>query len=200
MMPLNITKTLVTTLALSTFALGAHAETWTFDSSNSRISFGSVKQGDIGESHGLSGIKGTVSADGAVTATIDLSTVDTDIDVRNERMIKHVFKNAPDAKLTATLDMDALKAMAPGDTTTILVEGALEFLGEEIPLDVDMFVMRATGDKVVAVSDGMVYLSTEELGINAGIDMLKEIAGLDSITRATPVSIRFVFNAKDGAS
>lgn len=199
-MPITFSKTVVATIALYTLTLGAQAETWTLDPSNSRISFGSVKQKSIGESHSFSGLNGTVAADGTVTATIDLATVDTDIDVRNERMIKHVFKNAPAAKLSAEMDMDALNAMKPGDAQTILVEGTLEFLGEEIPIDVDMFVMRATGDKVVAVSNDMIYLSTEELGIDAGIDMLKEIAGLEVITRATPVTIRLVFNSKDGAS
>ena len=36
-------------------------------------------------------------------------------------------------------------------------------------------------------------LTTEDLGIDAGIDTLQELASLESITRVTPVTLRFVF-------
>jgi len=39
------------------------------------------------------------------------------------------------------------------------------------------------------------FVATDELGVDAGIDALQEIAGLDSITRSTPVTMRFMFTA-----
>ena len=36
-------------------------------------------------------------------------------------------------------------------------------------------------------------VSTDELGIDAGIDKLMELAGLPGITRVAPVTIRMVF-------
>jgi hypothetical protein len=45
----------------------------------------------------------------------------------------------------------------------------------------------------MASSESMIMMSTEELGINAGIDTLMALAKLPSITRVSPITLRFVF-------
>ena len=39
-------------------------------------------------------------------------------------------------------------------------------------------------------------LSTEDAGIDQGIDKLQELASLDSITRVSPVSLRLIFETE----
>jgi len=173
----------------------ASAEMWTLDSDNSKVGFGSVKSDVIGESHSFSGLSGTVSDDGAVDITLDLSTVNTQIDIRNERMIEHVFKMAPSAQLLAEVDMEAMSSLDVGSTMMTVVEGTLMFLGEEVFVDLPVVAARLSEEQVLIMSDGVTYISTEELGIDAGIDMLMEIAGLERIDRAVPVTVRFLFNA-----
>ncbi|MEM6728104.1 MAG: YceI family protein [Pseudomonadota bacterium] len=187
-------KTAIAT-ALALMATTASAETWTLDGDNSRIGFGSVKSDTVGEAHSFSGITGTLSKDGMVDLTLDLTSVETNIEIRNERMQEHVFGFAPTAQLLAEVDMDAMGAMGVGETMTSVVEGTLMFLGEEIFVDLPVIAARLGEDQVLIVSDGITYLSTEELGIDGGIDKLMEIAGLPSIDRATPVMVRLIFNA-----
>lgn len=183
--------TLATVIALST---SATAESWTIDGAGSQISFGSVKNSYTGEVHHLGGLSGSVSETGRAEITIDLASVETYIDIRNERMAEHVFKMTPKAMLSADLDMATISGLAVGDTLSTEIDGTLSFLGTEIDLPVEVLVARLGTDKVLVASD-MIYVATDELEIEAGIDTLKALAELDDITRAVPVSFRMVFTA-----
>ncbi|MEM8653957.1 MAG: YceI family protein [Pseudomonadota bacterium] len=185
--------------ALALAAGMAQADSWTLDGAASNLAFGSIKFNDTGEVHSFGGIDGTVAKDGTVTLGVDLSSVETHIDIRNERMVEHVFKNAPRASISAQIDMGAMEAMSVGDSTVMEVEGTLELLGTQVPLYGDMFVMRLTEDKVMVTTDSMMFLSTADAGIDPGVDKLMELASLPNIVRAVPVTLRLMFDA-DGAS
>ena len=172
-----------------------HAGGWVLDPELSNISFGSIKNDYVGESHTFGKTSGTVSADGAVTIELGLGSVQTNIDIRNERMVEFVFNNAPNATITAAIDMEALNALPVGGSTTLDTEGTLSLLGVENDLEASFFVMRLSDDQVLVDSNGMVMLSTEDAEIDAGIDKLQELASLDGITRVSPVTLRLIFNA-----
>lgn len=171
-----------------------HASNWTLDPALSKVSFGSIKNGSTGESHNFGIISGNVTAAGNATITLSLGSVETMIDIRNERMAEFVFQNAPSATITAEFDMVDVAGLATGEATTIEAFGTLALLGNETDIDANFFVMRLSDDKVLVTSDGMVMLNTQDAGIDAGIDKLQELASLDSITRVSPVTMRFVFD------
>ncbi|MCH2165557.1 MAG: YceI family protein [Marinovum sp.] len=176
------------------FAGMASAETWTLDGSASQMSFGSVKKDVIGEVHHFNGLSGSVDEDGAVSIDINLASVETYIDIRNARILEHVFKFAPSATLTTSLDMDSFDDLKVGGMTAMDIDGDLRFLGAEIYVPAQVLVARLGEDTVLVTSD-MVYVSTEELEVDSGIDKLMELADLPGITRTVPVSVRLVFIA-----
>ncbi len=182
------------------FAGVASAETWTLDGEASHLAYGSIKKDKIGEVNSFSGLKGTVDADGKADVTIDLTTLETNIDIRNERMLEHVFRGAGEAQLTAQLDMDEVKGLGVGEMAVVDVEGALSLLGVSTELDLEMVVVRLAENKVMALSNDMVFVGTEELGVEAGIDKLMEIAKLPGITRTAPVTLRLVFTSDGKAA
>lgn len=177
----------------------AQAEEWTLDGGSSNLAFGSVKNHFIGEVHTFGGLSGTVK-DGMADIAIDLTSVNTNIDIRNERMGEHVFKGLATAKLAAEIDMDAMNAIDAGSTGMVDVDATLSLLGADVDVSTPMFVARLGDDKVVVSTNDFIYLDTEELGVDGGIDALQEIAGLDDITRAVPISIRLVFSQTEPAS
>ena len=181
-----------TLMANATYA-GGHAN-WTSVDASSSVAFGSVKLDDIGEVHHFNTVSGTVSEAGDLVVSIDLSSVETNIDIRNERLIEYVFNNAPSATLSANLDMKELKSLRPGDTTTMELDAVLSLLGNDVDVSTEVFVARLSGGSVMVTSNDMIFLDTDELGIDAGIDKLQELASLDSIARATPITVRFVFD------
>ena len=178
----------------------AHAETWTLDGDASRIAYGSIKKDTVGEVNSFSGLSGTVDASGKADITIDLTSLETNIDIRNERMLEHVFRGAGEAQLTAQLDMDDVKGLGVGEMAVVDVEGALSMLGVSTELDLEMLVVRLGETRVMAVSNDMVFVGTEELGVDAGIDKLMEIAKLPGITRTAPVTLRLVFTTDGQAA
>ncbi|MEM8776212.1 MAG: YceI family protein [Pseudomonadota bacterium] len=171
-------------------------ESWTIDTSASSISFGSIKNDTVGESHNFSGVSGSIDAEGNVALEIDLTSVETNIEIRNERMTEFVFKNAPKAKIVAEVDMEEVNSLEVGESAVTDAFGTLNLLGNEVDVDAALFVMRLTEDKVMVTTDGMAMLNVSDAGINAGIDKLQEIAGLDSITRVSPVTMRLIFSSK----
>lgn len=187
-------KLMISATLLSLAATGVQAENWTLEPSLSNLTFASIKNDYTGENHTFTNLSGMVSDDGEVMLSIDLGSLETMIDIRNERMIEHVFNAVPDASVTASIDVAELDELAVGEATTLDTFGMLSLLGTELPLDASLFVMRLSESRVLVTTNGMVMMSTEDAGINAGIDVLQELAGLDSITRVSPVTLRLVFD------
>ena len=187
------TAALLTT-SLATFAqAGGHAN-WTSVADQSSVAFGSIKKDTVGEVHHFEDVTGTVSEAGELAVSISLGSVETYIDIRNERMIEHVFK-AADAKaiLTGDLDMEELNALEVGETTLTDFEGVLSLGGLEADIEAELLVARLAEDRVLVTTASMIMLSTADLGIDAGIDKLMQLAKLPGITRVTPVTVRMVF-------
>lgn len=185
----------VFTLAGQTALAGGHAaKAWSLDNEASKLAFGSVKKDVIGEVHSFESISGMVEADGTVTVEIDLTSVQTNIDIRNERFGEYVFNGVATAKLSTMIDLDAMDKMAVGATEIIDIEVTLSFLGAEIEIEAEMFAARLSDTKVLVNTNDIIFLSTEDAGITAGIDKLMELAKLPSITRTSPVTMRLIFD------
>ena len=187
-------KSLAALMGLTlTLSAPAFAESWTLDGEASKVAFGSVKKETIGEVHHFKSVSGTVDDDGKVNVEIDVASVETWIDIRNERFQKFVFDASPKAILSAQIDAEELDKLAPGDTTTVDVEGTLSINGNDVEIDAALFVARLSDKKMMVTTDEMIMLSTEEAGIDGGIDQLMKVAKLPGITRVSPVTLRLVF-------
>jgi len=163
----------------------------------SHLAYGTIKKDTVGEVNSFTGLSGHVSPDGTAEIEIDLSSVETNIDIRNERMIAHVFRKAGTASLTAEFDMSAVSVLNVGETTTVDTEAVLSLIGTDVTFDAEMFVARLSETSVMVSTNDMVFLSTEDAGVNAGVDKLMELANLPGITRTVPVTARFIFNMDD---
>ena len=59
---------------------------WHLVNEESRLTFVSIKAGDVAEVHTFNTMTGTVTADGGATIEVSLDSVDTAIELRDERM------------------------------------------------------------------------------------------------------------------
>ncbi len=186
----------VALLVSPTLSLAAgEASAWSLSSQDSKVSYGSIKKNSVGEVNYFKSASGSISATGEVSVAIDLASVETNIGIRNERMIKHVFgEKAAQALLQTTIDVTALNNLAVGAMTTIDVEGTLTFLGKAIEIDTAMVVVRLSSSRLMVMSDDMIMVKTGALGVETGIDKLMELAKLPGITRVVPVTLRMVFD------
>jgi hypothetical protein len=170
-------------------ALADHhgGQVWTL-SDESRISLTSTKNGLVSETHSLAAIKGEVSAAGKVELALDLRAIETNIPIRNERMQTWLFGDEPVAKLSA----DVQPALRASETAfTIDQTLTLEANGNTVMLDVPLTVVRE-GNAAAKVA-GQLVIDVADFGYAAGIEKLREIAGLKSISTEVPVDVKLVF-------
>ncbi len=185
------------TIASAIVAGPALADSWTLAPEGSHLAYGSIKKDTVGEVNSFTRLSGHVSPDGKADIKIDLSSVETNIDIRNERMIGYVFRKAGSATLTAQLDMDEVSGLGIGKTTIVDAEAVLSLAGTDAAFDAEMFVARLSETSVMVSTNDMVFLSTEDAGVNAGIDTLMELADLPGITRTVPITARLIFTKDD---
>ncbi len=72
---------------------------WKLDNNHSSVNFISVKNDSVIEQHHFRNISGSVSKDGQVKVVIDLTSVDTQISIRDERMKKKSCSKLRDFRL-----------------------------------------------------------------------------------------------------
>lgn len=197
---MKIPRIICALLAFGCFTAPALADhhmlgNWSLSAAESKVAFGSIKKGTTGEVHDFKTLTGEVLPDGTFSVAIDLASVDTGIDIRNERMLKLVFDAArAQATLTAGIEPHDVASLQPGDTATLSIEGTLTLNGNAIPMATDMFVARLSDTRLIVTTDEMIMLSMESAGIDAGITELMKVAKLPSIARVSPVTLRLVFD------
>ena len=168
---------------------------WSVDADASSLSYVSVKSGEIAEANSFSGLSGTVAADGTAVVEIDLATVETKVDIRNERMREIFFEvaNYPTATVTAQLDPTAFEALEVGKSMLHPLKAKLTVKGVEAPIDTNVTVTRTAENRVLVTSVEPVIVYADALELTDGLAQLQEIAGLPSITPAVPVTFRIAF-------
>ncbi|PTB84854.1 YceI family protein, partial [Pseudidiomarina aestuarii] len=89
-------KKLMVTASLSALlSMGiatAHADTWRINADSSVLNFVSVKNETVAETHRFTDLSGAVT-DGKLEVSIPVASIDTQIPIRNERMLKHIFNS-----------------------------------------------------------------------------------------------------------
>lgn len=180
--------------ALLSFAPNTWAE-WRLDSEASSVGFLSVKNGQVVESHHFNKLEGSVSASGNATLIIKLDSVDTMIPIRNERMREMLFKTAsfPDATVSVSIDMAKFGRLKAGEALSETVAGKLEMVGQSATVMVPVSVIRGHNSVIVS-SRKPVVINAANWGLTDGLEALRNIANLSSITPAVPVSFTLKFD------
>ena len=186
----------LTVLALGVVLASPAYAGWTLDNDASRINFVSTKANTAAEVHTFGTLDGQVDDDGNATLSIDLNTVDTAIEIRDERMRNILFETAqfPTATLAATVDMAAVAGLSAGEITELTTEGQLMVHGTTSSVTFDVSVSRLGDDRILVASRKPVIVNASQVGLRAGVEKLREVAGLPSISPAVPVSFVLAFD------
>ena len=90
---------------------------WVLDESKSEISFISIKNLSIAETHEFRNLSGTIDDEGNLEIKIPLSSVETKITIRNERMKKMLFETSKfaNALVTSKIDLSFSKGASVGE-------------------------------------------------------------------------------------
>ena len=176
------------------FLASSAAAHWELDNNSSTLSFVTVKADHVGEVHTFDKLSGDINDDGSVQITIELASVNTLIDIRNERMQNMLFETNlfPQATISGEIDLDAVAEMDAGVSQAISVDFDLAIHGESSSYTADVLVTR-TESGVLASTVKPIIVMADTHGLVSGVEALREVAGLPSISRAVPVSFNVVF-------
>ena len=192
-------KLLIATAVFATtifVVLPAQAD-WVVDEA-SRIGFVSIKNNVVGENNAFERVSGRISSAGAVAVNIDLTSVETGVGIRNERLQKMLFNVAsfPKATVSAQLTQEQLNALESGGSAAASVSVALTLHGNTVSKKVELTAARK-GDTVRVTTTQPIVISASEFGLEAGVAALQSIAGLNAISRSIPVTVDLQLIAAD---
>ena len=147
------------------------------------------------EIHSFNVFSGSFDRDGNAQLTISLDSVETGIDLRNERMREHLFETDlyPEATISLLIDHNAIAEMATGDVTTMEISPLLDLHGLSLPLTASVRITKLSDKSVLVTSANPVVIDATEFGLESGITTLMSLAGLDMISHAVPVNFSLLF-------
>lgn len=181
-------------LAVTLFSATAAADSWKIDDKQSSLHFISVKNDHIAEVHRFTDIQG-VWENNHVTIEIPVVSLDTNIPIRNERMLEHIFKSTEYTVASATtrIDDEMFLQLAPGDTIATAVELQVTIAGNSQTLSSHIQATRLADDRFLVTTTQPIMIDARAFDFIAGVDKLREIAGLSRIDYSIPVSFSVQF-------
>lgn len=182
-------------LLCALFVSGPVFSAWTLDNSASELTVVSTKAVDIAEVHRFDEMAGRISDSGDAVITITLNSVNTGIDVRNERMRELLFQTDKYAFATVRADIgkDILEDLPVGEYSRMNIQISLDLHGATMPFDAGVLVSRLNENTLVVTNTAPVVLNAAAFNLVDGIEALRAIANLPSIGKAIPVSFVLTF-------
>jgi len=168
---------------------------WHLLPAQSHLGFISVKKGTMIETHHFGELSGMVGVDGTANITVTLDSVQTNIDIRDERMRTYLFETDkfPLAKINTKVDMAQFTAMPIDERINISQTITVNMHGKTTDFNASLIVTRIGVNKVAVDSQSPVVLDVEDFAMQGGLNKLRELASLSSISPEVPVSFSLVF-------
>lgn len=169
------------------------ASTLNLQGEQSVVSFVSIKNNMVGETHTFDNLSGEIK-DNTATITIKPESVKTKIDIRDQRMKKYLFKVAEHHDISISADVSSvLDDLQDDEAKQASIPAKLNLMGIEKEVTLDVMVVKQANGSILVNSTKPVIISADDYGLGAGIDMLAKLAGGIAIVKAVPVNFSLVF-------
>jgi polyisoprenoid-binding protein YceI len=190
----NITSDKATTSA---------ANPWQVDINQSSISFVTLKSGTAGvggvsEIQTFNKFSGSLDPQGQIRFDVDLASVNTGIEIRDQRM-KTMLWNitaAPKASFVAKLDATAMAKLSESRPSDFEVNGMLSMAGKTTPIVAKLRASRLSSGSIIVATSTPIIVNANDFGLKAGVEALREVVGLNFLASTAPVTFFLVLHAK----
>ncbi|RVT47380.1 YceI family protein [Rheinheimera sediminis] len=170
------------------------AADWSVNSQQSSLNFVSVKNDVVAETHSFKELTGKLTSAGEFSVAIPVMSIDTIIPIRNERILEHVLAAKQYATINAKgkVDSKVLTGLKTGDS--IVVDQALDLtlLTQSQSLMAKVKVTKVSDSQLVVTTVTPIMLDLNKFELNAGVEKLRELAGLNSISPLVPTTFSLV--------
>ena len=168
---------------------------WNLVTEESKLNFISIKASNIAEIHSFKKISGSVKENGEAQLTINLASLETLISIRNERMGKLLFETKiyPSAFFKLEVDLEKILLTEVGKSSEVEYRGMFGLKNKQFPLLVKLKVTRLNDQSFSVSSSEPLLLNADRLGLSNGIESLRAVAGLPSISKSVSVTFSLMF-------
>ena len=168
---------------------------WNLVTEESKLNFISIKASNIAEIHSFKKISGSVKENGEAQLTINLASLETLIPIRNERMGKLLFETKiyPSAFFKLEVDLEKILLTEVGKSSEVEYRGMFGLKNKQFPLLVKLKVTRLNDQSFLVSSSEPLLLNADRLGLSNGIESLRAVAGLPSISKSVSVTFSLMF-------
>ena len=160
---------LITAVGLMLSSLSAQA-TWQLVNESSQLNFISTKASHIAETHTFGLLSGSIADTGEAQLNVDLASVATGIDIRNERMRTMLFNvlTFPQAEITTDLDHGEFTSLTEPVVKTIAAK--LSLVGQSTQVHGDVMVVPVNDNTVNVTTVAPIVVNANGLEMVAGIE------------------------------
>jgi polyisoprenoid-binding protein YceI len=170
------------------------AADWSVNSAQSSLNFVSVKNDVVAETHSFKDLTGSLTEAGDFAVAIPAMSIDTMIPIRNERILEHVLAAKQYATINAKgkVDSKVLAGLKTGDSVVVDQALDLTLLTKTQSLTAKVKVTKVSDSQLVVTTVAPIMLDVNKFELNAGVEKLRELAGLKSISPLVPTTFSLV--------
>lgn len=197
-----LTKAVITLGAIfvlqSSPSLASEGKEWTIDNETSHLHFVSVKNNTIGEVSTFETLKGHLSGNGQFALEILLDSVNTGIEIRDQRMKEHLFDSKTNVAfiVNGSFDLAKIEDQKAGNSSQHTLEATIQLGSDTVDIKAPVTIQTLADHQLRVTSVSPVVISTSSLKLDVGVDKLKSLAGLRSIDRVVPVTFDLYLKPK----
>ncbi|MDC2887821.1 YceI family protein [Psychrosphaera algicola] len=190
---------MITNLAMSALMMSASAGVFAdykLDNDNSAFHFLSTKKQTTTEVHQFTQLSGTINKQGLASLSIDLNSVESNIEIRNQRMTKELFETNlyPQAVFTTQVKPSVYENLTLGEHTTTTIEGMLSLHGISQKITTEVMLVKGKNKTLTISTIKPLVINSDQFQLTGGIDKLKQLAGLSSISYSVPITFSLAFS------
>lgn len=200
MLALRYRRRLLSVLAALLVALPigqlAAAQNYWLNSEQSQLHFLTTKNGSVTEIQRFANIGARIRNYNEAELMISLASVDTGIQIRDERLSKHLFEieDHPIATAKILLPPKMIGELVVGEPLAAALEAEISLHGKTITLPVEVSIIKLPNLSLQVSSTKPLLIRASDFSLVAGIEKLRQLAGLSSISTTVPVTFHLLFD------
>ena len=178
---------------LSSLSFAESFADWTLVSDSSNFTIGTTKNETVTEVHKLQKLDGFVRNDGNARVSVNLLSIDTGIEIRDERMQAMLFTTATQAVYSATVDMEKFRKLEAGGSKDFQLQGSLEMNNQSAVLPVATKITRLDSGNYQIKTVSANKIDVGKFGFSGGIEQLRAVANLKNISPVVTFEFKLEF-------
>lgn len=184
-----------TAFAKLNFVTSTHVGEWTLNNEASKLNFITTKNASKTEIQTFNKLQGHVAGN-QVVLSVDLASVDTGIEIRDERLKTLFFNIAKFPLATVAIDLKKsdLKSMKQGERKVLKLRADITIQDITQTMDVEVQVIALGKNQRLVFSNQPIIVDLKNFDLLKGVNALREIAKLQSINSAVPVTFSLLFS------